>query len=373
MRKLVATTALALTAGLASLAAPAARADSLGVGDAAPKLEVKEFVKGEPIKALEPGSVYVVEFWATWCGPCRATIPHLTELQKKHGDVKFVGVSIWEQDPSAVKPFVKEMGEKMDYRVAMDAVPKNGDKDGDPDDGAMAKNWMKAAELQGIPTAFIVGKDLKILWIGHPAALEEPLAQVVEGKWDVEKAIADARKEKEEVAKLAKFMPKLQKAMESDEPRQILQVIDEMVKEVPAAEERLRGLKFTTLVHAGEFEKALALAKTILEGKAGENAQTLSLIAWTIVDPELKSKPDAKLIAFALEAAKKADELEKQKSAPIADTLAKAYFDSGEPAKALETQKRAINLAKGTEMEDDGSLKERLEQYQKAVEGKKKD
>src|SRR5690349_21602113 len=107
MRKLVATTALALLAGLAT---PAARADVLGIGDAAPKLEVKEFVKGEPIKALEPGSVYVVEFWATWCGPCRATIPHLTELQKKHGDVKFIGVSVWEQDQAAVKPFVKEMG-----------------------------------------------------------------------------------------------------------------------------------------------------------------------------------------------------------------------------------------------------------------------
>ena len=64
----------------------------LGVGDPAPKLAVKSFVKGEPIKSLEPGKVYVVEFWATWCGPCRVTIPHLTELQKKHVDVVFVGV-----------------------------------------------------------------------------------------------------------------------------------------------------------------------------------------------------------------------------------------------------------------------------------------
>lgn len=366
MRKLVATTALALLAGLAT---PAARADVLGIGDAAPKLEVKEFVKGEPIKALEPGSVYVVEFWATWCGPCRATIPHLTELQKKHGDVKFIGVSVWEQDQAAVKPFVKEMGEKMEYRVAMDAVPK----DGDPDDGPMAKNWMKAAEQGGIPTAFIVGKDLRILWIGHPGALGEPLAQVVEGKWDVEKAIAAAKKEKEEAAKFAKLAPKMQKAMESEDPKQVLLVIDEIIKEIPATEERLRGLKFAALLQAGEHEKALAQGKSMLAGDEADDSQAHNAVAWAIVDPELKTKPDAKLIAFALEAAKKADDLEKQKSAAVADTLAKAYFDSGDPAKALETQKRTLELAKGTELEDDETLKERLQQYQKAVDAKKKD
>src|SRR5437588_12539911 len=78
-----------LAAGLALvLAAPAARADgTLSVGDPAPKLQVKEFVKGDPVKELEKGKVYVVEFWATWCGPCRATIPHLTELAKEHKDV----------------------------------------------------------------------------------------------------------------------------------------------------------------------------------------------------------------------------------------------------------------------------------------------
>ena len=66
--------------------APKALGDNntLSVGDPAPKLAVKEFVKGEPLKDLEKGKTYVVEFWATWCGPCRTSIPHLTELQKKH-------------------------------------------------------------------------------------------------------------------------------------------------------------------------------------------------------------------------------------------------------------------------------------------------
>src|SRR6186713_816745 len=125
-----------------------ARAD-LGIGDPAPKLEVKEFVKGEAVKEFKPGQIYVVEFWATWCGPCRATIPHLTELAHKYKDqgVHFVGVDVWEQDTSRVQPFLDELGDKMDYSVALDSVPQ----DGKADDGVMATTWMAAAEEHGIP------------------------------------------------------------------------------------------------------------------------------------------------------------------------------------------------------------------------------
>src|SRR5215470_10631086 len=93
---------------LAGWAVTASAAEQLGVGDAAPKLEVKEFVKGEPVKQFDKGKIYVVEFWATWCPPCRESIPHLTGLQKKHKDVVFIGVSVSERDPKGVKPFVEK-------------------------------------------------------------------------------------------------------------------------------------------------------------------------------------------------------------------------------------------------------------------------
>ena len=135
-----------------------ASAQSLRIGDPAPKLDVKEFIKGEPVKAFEPGKNYVVEFWATWCGPCRTSIPHLTELQKKYPDIAFIGVSVFEQDPAGVKPFVEKMGDQMKYRVAIDAVPTGKEAQ----DGAMATSWMKAAQQDGIPTAFITNKEGKI-------------------------------------------------------------------------------------------------------------------------------------------------------------------------------------------------------------------
>lgn len=91
---------------------------ALMVGDPAPPVQVSGFVKGEPFQDFQRGQVYVIEFWATWCVPCKESIPHLTELQKKYGEkVRILGVSIWEPREEAVEPFVREWGEKMDYTV----------------------------------------------------------------------------------------------------------------------------------------------------------------------------------------------------------------------------------------------------------------
>jgi thiol-disulfide isomerase/thioredoxin len=134
-------------------------AQELTLGSDAPKLELKEFVKGDAVKGFSKGKTYVVEFWATWCGPCRTTIPHLTKLQKQYKDeLTVIGVAILEEDQDAVAKFVEEMGDKMNYRVALDSVAK----DGSPEEGAMVKNWMEPSGQQGIPSAFIV----KERWLG---------------------------------------------------------------------------------------------------------------------------------------------------------------------------------------------------------------
>src|SRR5688572_31224106 len=107
----------AMTIALLAHSAPAA---ALGVGDPAPKLAQGKYVQGEPVTEFEKGKVYVIEMWATWCGPCIAAIPHVTELQKKYADqgVIVIGQNVWENDESKVEPFIQKMGEKMTYRVA---------------------------------------------------------------------------------------------------------------------------------------------------------------------------------------------------------------------------------------------------------------
>jgi thiol-disulfide isomerase/thioredoxin len=159
---------MALVALGSALSVGLAAEPTLKQGDAAPKLQTGKFVQGDAVKEFKPGQAYLVEFWATWCGPCKASIPHLNEIHKKYKDkgLVVIGQNCWERDEKLVGPFVKNMGEKMTYRVALDN--KEGSKG-----GKMAESWMRAAGLRGIPSAFLVDTKGKIAWIGHPKDLSD--------------------------------------------------------------------------------------------------------------------------------------------------------------------------------------------------------
>src|SRR5687768_18428561 len=77
---------------------------TLKVGSPAPKLQVGQWVQGEPVTTFERDKVYIVEFWATWCGPCRTTIPHLNKLHTKYKErgLIVIGQDVFERDASQV-------------------------------------------------------------------------------------------------------------------------------------------------------------------------------------------------------------------------------------------------------------------------------
>ena len=143
------------------------------IGDRAKPLEISEWVKGKKdIDVTDGKSVYVVEFWATWCGPCISSIPHLTKLQEEYNDkVVFIGIST--ETAEKVKPFVEKQGDKMNYTIALDKEEK------------CQKNYMTAYHQKGIPCAFIIDREGLVVWVGHPLRMDEPLKKVVEGTYDL--------------------------------------------------------------------------------------------------------------------------------------------------------------------------------------------
>jgi thiol-disulfide isomerase/thioredoxin len=167
-----------------------AHISELLVGDAAPPLAVQEFLKGEPVFELAPGKVYVVELWATWCGPSIGCFANLTKLQKQYAQVTVIGVAVKDPDLDRVRAAVVRESNNIGYRIAIEQVREPG---AGREGGEMAQRWFNASHCFALPEAFIVDGTGTIAWMGHPGQLDEPLSKVVEGKWDIGAAAAEHR------------------------------------------------------------------------------------------------------------------------------------------------------------------------------------
>lgn len=137
-------------------------------GKPAPTLEAEQWLTGKA--PVTKGKVLVVDFWATWCGPCRDLIPEMNDWSKKYAkDVVFVGISA--EKPDVVQKFMKET--KMNYHIGIDTKSKMN----------------KALGVAGIPHVMIVSPDGIVRWQGFPGSSEDPLTEKV-----LEQIIAASKK-----------------------------------------------------------------------------------------------------------------------------------------------------------------------------------
>jgi tetratricopeptide (TPR) repeat protein len=308
----------------------------------------------------------VIEFWATWCGPCVAAFPHLSEQQAKYKDkVVFIGTNVWEEQKytaetiEKVKAFVAEQGDKMAYTVAFDGKDK-----------AMDTAYMKAAGKNGIPAAFIVNQDGVIAWIGHPMSMDKVLAQVVEGKYDLTAAQKKAKAEQDSAGKLKEIQTRISKAARADKWDEVAAGFDDLIKADPDNKGDYLFNKFNVLAtKANNYTAAYAMKDALLAEKSiAEDGMKLNEIAWGIVDPNGEVPKKDRNLDFAMAFAIKANEVTKGENAPILDTVARVYWEKGDRAKAIEFQEKAVSAAEKDSdtppsMKDE--IKATLEQYKK--------
>ncbi|MFC5049836.1 TlpA family protein disulfide reductase [Rubritalea spongiae] len=350
LRAIVVTTLTTSALTLTPVQAQEATAElkKLGVGSTAPALEGITWIQGEPIKSLdEKGKVYMLELWATWCGPCIQIIPHVNDWHQKYQSkgLEIVGMNVFEDKIDTVKEFVKSQGDNMSYRVAFSGG--KGSK--------FETNWLIPAGIQSIPHALLI-KDGKIIFKGHPGSLNDStIESMLSDDFDAEKFAQEAAgKEAAQNALREKLAPLFQ----SKDWDGIIEVAESLEDSDPTKVQ----LMLTAVIQKADWKKLSELRAT-----TSDNAE--SPIDASAIDKEaaLNMPAGDGSKEYATLALKKMPAIEGQTEQQIPATIAKArlQFLSGDSASAKQTIAQTKELA---EKVSNQQFKTQIDQILPAIE-----
>jgi thiol-disulfide isomerase/thioredoxin len=303
----------------------AQKEQQLVVGDDAPPITFTKWMKGDSIAELNKGKIYVIDLWATWCVPCIAGMPRLTEIQKKYkNDIYVLGITSVDSFGNTFENAQAFLNEKTDitsYHFAWVPESSSSGKDryGKQLRGIFLHPWMRLIGSYSLPTAFIINKEGKIAFIGDPAMIEKTLDEMVQGKFD----LATAKNNYLQTAKAG---------------------ID------------IDSMKAT--IKRKDIDKAISYGDKLLNGYTYYNPKTfLSLSTAISTNEEINN---ARLNQIALRAARKAVQLTHFESSGYFDALATAYYRIGDYFNAALSEQSAIGLSEGTMKENQ---KKNLDKY----------
>ncbi len=329
-----------------------------GEGEAAPPLRIGAWVRGEPVARFERGKVYVVQFWASWCAASQRAIPRLTALQRAHPD-DLVVIAVSSPDSHGesldrVTELVSRGAQEIGYRVAFD------------DRRRTAREWLDAFDVRNIPTAFLIDREGEIAWIGNPlwppGELAEATRRVLAGPFthadrhalrlaNLEKRdrIARAEREFEDIG--------------LDQPARALRLLDVLLELNPDGAAIYAARRFDVLLATPDLlDEAFRFGRRAAEGVLRDDAERLKSMAWSILEAPGLARRDLDLALVAVE---RAAEITRRRDADVLDTLARTHFRRAEFSKAVETQKRAVELTTEEFLKEE--FTERLREYESAA------
>ena len=331
---------LLLTLAFAALGGPCLSADEpkpakdqpkLKVGDPPPPLKATKWLTGTEVKEFEKGKVYVVEFWATWCGPCVVMMSHLGDIQEELGPKGVTVVGFTAKDPGntaeRVEKFVEKRGSKLGYTIAY------------ADDRDTYDAYMKASGQGGIPCSFVVGRDGKIAYIGHPLFLDEVLPKVLAGTWDAVKGAA-------ELEAADKLWDATYAAMtKPGDPAKALAGWEAFAAKWPgpAADPYMTAARLKLLVAAKRFAEAGTLAEAVSAKAVKRNdVSALGTVADALTSDAAGGQ--AALAAVGVKAAEAALAIDGETAAALV-RVTKAHGAAGDSAKVKAFGPKAVAAA----------------------------
>jgi thiol-disulfide isomerase/thioredoxin len=308
-------------------------AAALKVGDRAPALEVSTWLQGDAVTKFEPGKVYVIEFWATWCGAPIRYMPYLAELQARYKDQGVTVISFTSRDirggpgntEEKVASFVKKHGPTLKHTFAYAA------------DGTTADAWLKGQEHF---CTFVVDRAGQIAYIGGPMFVGMALAKVL-AKDATAKAVGA------EMAKVDADYRAVAATLDRDgDPEAFLRALKEFEAKYPTLADFLPAVsaKLHLLLKQGNAGEGKEYAETLVAKAIKQH----NAVVLQMAHLQLRDKKESKeLVALAVQAAEALVRIDGGTDAQSLLYLADAYFVSGDKAKAKLYARKAVEAAAG--------------------------
>jgi thiol-disulfide isomerase/thioredoxin len=305
---------------------------SLKVGDLAPALKASKWHQGAKVTQFERGKVYVVEFWATWCGLCVHLMPHNAELQAEYRNRGVTFIYCTARDPDnteeQVAAFVRKRGPKFPFTFAYG------------DDRTTFNAWMKAAGREGLPCAFVVDRSGRIAYIGTPIYLGVVLPRVLA-------ADAKAQTVSAEVSKIVKEWESVSSTLFPDH-KAGLKALKAFEAKYPALTNNpvIVRVKLSLLPMVGQVDEAKKVAE-IVTARAVKQENPNALIQVSSLLRQGEGKQSKELLAIAVKAARAAVRLAGDRDAQALINLASTYHVAGDRPTAREYARKAVAAAVG--------------------------
>ena len=339
----------AMTAGMPSMAGSSEKKEdkTAAAGEALPEMFLdgipEVWLQGDPVKKWEKDKVYIFEFWATWCGPCLAAMPHMEHLHqvlKENPNLQIIGVNVMDRkSPENLKEFLKNRPTPLTYTMAVDV------------DGKRTKaKWLDPLEVNGIPHVFAI-KNGKLIWRGHPLKLsEEMLTAMLKPDFSVASLpveTADARDKENKIFLQTRQM--VNQLVQKNGRQGAAPLLKQIQESNQFSQDRLIYLKtipFNVLLQQGKYDEAQLVLNDLTE-EYSDNYRVQINVAGSLLQADTmpSDKLDAALVERCLrrciEISKKGN---KEASLPWR-MMAELREKQGKRKEALEYMEKAITLS----------------------------
>ncbi len=275
--------------------------------------------------------VFIVEFWATWCGPCRKSIPHLAKLHEKHKKDGLIIIGVSNEEPEVIGDFIDKKKADMPYYVGAD------------NDMETSNVW--ADEVRGIPHAFVVDRGNNVVWAGNPldeASLDETIEKVLAGKFDVEAAKKAVAGDEE----FKKLMAELQPAYMAKDEKKMFELLDKLIAAKPQ-ELQPYMIKRQMLREFKRPDEIPAIEATIEKSFKDSQPKLHDLVSIQLNEPLESRNP-----GMMLRCAQRANELSEGKDAECLANLAQVECQLSMVDAAIAHQNQAVGLVSKDEADE---------------------